>query len=167
MPSFRCTRKLLKELGAKPIEGPEPHVDDWHANLLRFGPKKIVLFCSSSTLYACVTPPVTRKDIRNIESIFVPALESAMGQEGFSEESISFALSRYAEMSIAKTNDRSVTGSMTDYLYHIESIIWDAGGIENCDFGMVFALLNDIPQIKRDLHCASDAFKKTLIRGVV
>ena len=167
MPSFRCTGKLLKEIGVRKPEPIEHSNSDWHANLLRFGPKKFVLFCSTDTLFACLTPPVSRAQIRDLDSIFFPALKAAMMAEGFSVDSIEYCTSKYRGMGISKTYDKSVLGTMTDYLFHIDSIFWHAGGFEGLDFGQVSARLNDIPQVKRDWFNASDAFKKTLIRGVV
>ncbi len=167
MPAFRCTGKLLKELGLKKPELIDPHPDDWHANLLRFGPKKFVLFCSTKTLFTCLTPPVSRAEIRDLDTLFFSALHSAMVAEGFSSASFSYVMAKYKDMEIAKTYDKSVLGSMTDYLFHIDSIFWHADGFEGLDFGQVSFKLNTIPQVKREFFSASDAFKKTLIREVV
>ena len=90
-----------------------------------------------------------------------------MKAEGFSGRSIEYCLSKYQGMGVSKTYDKSVLGSMTDYLFHIDSIFWHAGGFEGLDFGKVSYKLNAIPQVKREFFSASDGFKKTLIRGVV
>ena len=53
MANIKCTAKLLKELGTKPInEIDQPaSLFDWHANLLRLARKKYVLFTNDQTLY--------------------------------------------------------------------------------------------------------------------
>ena len=166
MASFRCTAKLLKEMGAKPGHVPPENPDDWHANLIRYGPKKLVLFCSSSTLFACLTPPVTRAQIREPESIFLPALEAAMHADGYSASSIAYCKRRFSGMKVSKTIDRSVLGTMTDYLYHIDAVMNRFGGIDRCDFGYVSSRLNEIPQVKREFFNANEAFGRSLIRVV-
>jgi len=166
MPSFRCTKKVLDQLGVKPEENIDSDGNDWHVNLIWVDRKKLILFCSVETLFCCVTPPVSKSEIRSLEMVFHDALEQAMRFEGFSQNSIDYSLSIFQDMSIQKTNNRSVLGSMTDYAFHLEYWIEATGGLENCDFGTAMHRLNEIPQVKRDFYNASDAFKKKLIHGI-
>ena len=166
MPAFRCTNKLLNQLGEKSPRELEPHIDDWHANLIWVERKKLLFFCSSSTLFCCVTPPVLKSEIQSLNTIFLSALESAMRFGQFSEHNIDHCLSKYESMAIAKTNNLSVLGSMTDYLYHLKCWVEEFGGLASCDVASVAQSLNKIPQVQREFFNALEAFHRSLIRGV-
>jgi hypothetical protein len=69
-------------------------------------------------------------------------------------------------MKIAKTNSRSVLGSMTDYVFHLKYWIEAYGGLASCDLGAVMHRLNEIPQVQREFFNALQAFQRSMIRGV-
>ena len=166
MAAFCCTKKLLDQLGVKSPRELEPHADDWHVNLIWVERKKLLFFCSSSTLFCCVTPPVFKSEIRSLNTIFLSALEGAMRFGQFSEYNIDHCLSKYESMEIAKTNNRSVLGSMTDYVFHLKYWIEVYGGLTSCDVAAIAHRLNKIPQVQREFFNALEAFHRRLVRGV-
>ena len=165
MPAIRCTKKLLSQLVGKPVEV-KSTTDDWHANLIRIGPKKIILFCSDATLFCCVTPPVSKVEIQSLEELFLHTLDWQMRHEGFSSFQIQHCQTNLSNMAITSSGNRSVLGSMTDYVFHLRHWIDRYGGTEHMDIRQVTHHLNEIPQAKREFHNALDSFKKSLIQGV-
>jgi len=165
MPAFRCTQKLLAQLGVRHPPDIEDEGDDWHANLIWIERKKLVLFCSTSTLFCCVTPPVSKSEIQGLNRLFLLALHHTLQHEGFPDDDIVHCCSLYQSMSIAKTNDRSILGTMTDYTFHLKYWVDRYGGLAWCDLGRVMRHLNEMPQVKRDFYNSLEAFKQSLIRG--
>lgn len=166
MPTIRCTRKLLAEAGVSRAPALEDHRDDWHANLVWVDRKKIVLFCSTETLYCCPTSPCSRREIRDLHSLFLSALETAMAADGFSRTTIDYCVAKHSAMNIGTTNNRSVLGSMIDYAFHLKHYIECDGGVEQYSPGETARRLNYIPQVQREFFNAKEAFQKRLIHGV-
>jgi len=168
MSTLRCTKKLLALTGIKPEpkSNPADGSDDWHANLVWVERKKLVLFCSNLTLFCCVSPPVLKAQIQSIVPLFLSSLQYQMRYEGFTSYDIDYAIAKYESMGVGRTNNRSVLGSMNDYVFHLGYRIWDDGGLAECNLGEVVQYLNRIPQVGRDFHNAIGAFKRSLIRGV-
>lgn len=168
MSRLRCTKKLLALTGIKPK--PEPNFDtesdDWHANLVWVERKKLVLFCSNQTLFCCVSPPVLKVQIQSIVPLFLESLRYQMQCEGFTSYDIAYAIAKYESMDVGRTNNRSVLGSLNDYVLHLGYRIHSDGGLANCNLGEVVKLLNQIPQVGREFHNGIGAFKRSLIRGI-
>lgn len=166
MPALRCTQKLLTQLGVKHPPALEDEEDDWHANLIWVERKKLVLFCSTSTLLCCVSPPVAKSEMQALNRIFLSALQHTLQYEGFPDNDVKHCCSLYQSMPITKTNGRSTLGTMTNYTFHLTNWIARYGGLARCNLVQVTHHLNEMPQIKRDFYNSLEAFKKSLIRGI-
>mgnify|MGYP006935317528 CR=1 FL=1 len=130
MQLIRCTKKLQKEMGLKerdlfesePIEG---LLGSWHANLIYINGKKCVLFVNDKTLFNFIYINLSRAEIRELSTIFLVGLYNALASEGFSENVIRKIIAEYESVQYAKSNNKSVLGSMNDlafhYKYHIQS----------------------------------------------
>ena len=150
----------------EPGSSPDDGSDDWHANLVWVERKKLVLFCSNRTLFCCVSPPVLKAQIQSIVPLFLSSLRYQMQHEGFTSYDIAYAIAKYESMGVGRTNNRSVLGSMNDYVFHLGYRIYGDGGLAKCNLGEVVQYLNKIPQVSRDFRNAIRTFKKSLIRGV-
>ena len=166
MPALCCTKKLLVEVGASRAPALARHEDDWHANLIRIGSRKFVIFCSTNTLYTCLTPPCTRAQLRSLHAVFMDALAATLLADGFSRTSIDHCLESHRDMAIGKTNDRSVLGTMTENVLTFRYFMDREGGPDACAPTELAARLNDMPQVKRDFFNARTAFQRRFIRGV-
>ncbi len=147
MQLIRCTQKLLKELRVKPSED-EPkfgYIGDWHANLLRFERRKCVLFTNSDTLYSIFVFGLKRPNFDHLDEIFRQSLFRRLRLEGFSQIQIEKALEEYRTIHFAKTNNRSVLGSMNDLAFQIEANIRSSGGIRNLGLDAINDTLNRTP----------------------
>lgn len=120
MYTLRCTRKLLKRLGAQPSSeavAPATVLGDWYANLLYTRPQQLVLAMNERSLL-CVLVPAAPGDqlgrrLRDAVSglllaIGVPA--AAVTAEAASMES----------MAIGATANRRVLGCMNDAVVQLE-----------------------------------------------
>ena len=147
MQLIRCTQKLLKELRVKPSEDKQKfgYIGDWHANLLRVERRKCVLFTNSDTLYSIFVLGLKRADFDHLDEIFRQSLFRRLRIEGFSQIKIEKALEEYRAIHFAKTNNRSVLGSMNDLAFQIEVHISSSGGIRNLGLDAVNDALNRTP----------------------
>ena len=65
--------------------------------------------------------------------------------EGLAEVQIKYLLSEHAQVTITKTNSRSVSGSMNDLAIQIKSMIFVSGGLTDVNLAEVNRQLNRIP----------------------
>ena len=164
MQLIRCTQKLLKELRVKPsVEGPKSgYIGDWHANLLRVERRKCVLFTQSDTLYSIFVFGLKRADFDRLDEIFRQSLFRRLRIEGFSQIQIEKALDEYETIHFAKTNNRSVLGSMNDLVFQMEGHIISAGGIANLGLDALNDRLNRIPMGALDYRYSIEALQAKL-----
>ena len=164
MATIKCTAKLLNELGIKPInEADQPtSLNDWHANLLRLDRKKYVLFTNDQTLYSILVRwTKTLKLSGLLERFKLELFRNLMG-EGLSQERIELLLSRHTQISVTKTNNRSVLGSMNDLTFQIEYMIYRYGGLANSDLTEIIRQTNRTPMKAIKYHLAIDEIIRRL-----
>ncbi len=140
---IRCTQKLLKEFGARPDEA--VHVMpglSWHANLLRFDRRKCLLFTHDQTLFSVFLPSVTKTDYPHLAEMFGQRLFRAMRLFDFNQQQIETMLEQARELRFAKTNSRSVLGSMNDMKQMMGWIIHNDGGLAATDMDELTRLIN-------------------------
>jgi hypothetical protein len=153
MAIIKCTIKLLDELGVKPaiVSDQPPSLYDWHANLLWLDRKKYVLFTNDQTLYSLVVP--WNKSPRLIKSLL---------GEGLAEAQIEYLLSEHTQVTITKTNSRSVLGSMNDLAFQIKSMILMSDGPIDVNLSEVNRQLNRIPMSPIKYQVSIDELKRRL-----
>ena len=169
MQLIRCTQKLLKEIRVKPTEvEPESEViGDWHANLLRFERRKCVLFTNSLTLYSIFIPGLKRPEFDNFDEVFRQNLFRRLRIEGFSQAQIEKVLEEHQTLYFAKTNSRSVLGSMNDLAFQIETHIEITGGLAYTDFDNLNDELNRIPMGAINYKYSIDMLKEILSQSIL
>lgn len=168
MPVLRCTQKLLKELGVAPSDAIAPvgALGAWHANLLRFEMRRCVLFTNDSTLYSIFVPGLRKPQFQRIKDVFGQSLFRSLRLSGFAQPQIEAVLENidgFEELQVAKTNNRSVLGSMNDLAYQLEWMISSSGGLERCSIDQVNQELNRVPMSAIRPHTYSiDALRDRL-----
>ena len=147
MAILRCTKKLLTELKAKPSEGTvsSNEVGSWHANLLRIDRRKCILFTNDATLYSFLVPGLKKPQFENVREVFGQNLFKNLLWENFPQNQIEIVLDEHREIIIAKTNNRSVLGSMNDLTFQLKYRIGAKGGLANVDLAELNHELNRIP----------------------
>jgi len=147
MAIIRCTKKLLTELKTKPSEGAisSNEVGSWYANLLRIDRRKCILFTNDATLYSFLIPGLKKPQFENFREVFGQNLFKNLLWENFPQNQIEIVLDEHREIIIAKTNNRSVLGSMNDLAFQLKYQIAAMGGLDNVDLAELNHGLNRIP----------------------
>ena len=147
MAILRCTKKLLTELKTKPSEGAisSNELGCWHANLLRIDRRKCILFTNDATLYSFFVPGLKKSQFENVREVFGQNLFKNLLWENFPQNQIEIVLDEHREIIIAKTNNRSVLGSMNDLAFQLKYRIGAMGGLFNVDLVELNHELNRIP----------------------
>ncbi|MFC1965576.1 DUF6933 domain-containing protein [Chloroflexota bacterium] len=161
---IRCTAKLLAELKTKPTNGLSQSSAwcDWHANLLWVDRKKCVLFTNNPTLYSFFLPSIKKSILKNFEEVFRLSLFKSLIAEGFAEPQVEYVLRQHQHIVIAKTNSRSILGSMNDLAFQIKSMISATGGLANADLSEINRHLNRIPMSAIKYKVSIDELKRLL-----
>ena len=164
MAIIKCTIKLLNELGVKPADVPDqpPSLCDWHANMLWLDRKKYVLFTNDQTLYSLLVPwNKSPRSTHFMERFRLGLLKSLMS-EGLAEVQVGYLLREHAQVTITKTNSRSVLGSMNDLAIQIKSMIFVSDGPTDVNLSEVNRQLNRIPMSAIKYKFSIDELKQRL-----
>jgi len=124
MITIRCTKKLLRRLGASRPAGnppadvaPTARLGDWHANVLYRPGAELVLFVNDRSLLPVVVParPTDIVAIRLVE-----ALASTLLRLGASPKVVEAEIAEMTVVQIGPTRSRQILGSMTDFEYLLD-----------------------------------------------
>ena len=107
--------------------------------------RKCILFINEQTLFVCLAIGVVKSDYRRIVPFFLDLLGRTLRQEGFSEEETAWVLDQHGRMTVDRTHDRSVLGSLNNRITDAKCIIEYKGGLDHCDVSTLVHLLNDTP----------------------
>lgn len=128
---LRCTGKVLALLRMPgPAEG-EASGEDWYAHLVYVDRRKCLLLTHARTLFSVFVPDVTVAALRPVGAFVVSAVESALRAEGLPTGT--FGDLAAEDVTVAKTADRRVVGTMNDLVVTAEHFIANAGGLARCD----------------------------------
>ena len=166
MAILRCTKKLLNELKIKLSKEIDYHgeLGSWHANLFRIDRRKCALFTHDTTLYSFLVPGLKKPHFQNFREIFGQNLFKNLRLENFSQNQIETILNERLQISISKTNNRSVLGSMNDLAYQLRYEISSVGGLANADLAELNHYLNRVPMSSIEETYSIDALRKLLSR---
>ena len=162
MATLRCTKKLLSELKLKPEDGSTPLNDlsGWHANLIRVDRRKCILFTHDKTLFSFLVPGLTKPDFQRTRYVFGQNLFRNLMREALPQSQIELFLDDIRDIQFAKTNSRSVLGSMNDLTYLLKFKIADNGGLANRDIMELNYDLNRIPMSAIEETYSIDELRK-------
>lgn len=165
---LKCTQKAAKELGVKradlpqiPPENNPTLLGDWFVNPLRFGHTKTLLFANALTLYSILVE-YKKKDVVDIGHFFRTNLKFNLLLEGFENEKVDRLLADYEEVRLAKTDSRSVLGSMNDLASMYETYIISHGGLKIVALSRATQEINRTPQLKRGGHHSIKLLKEKI-----
>jgi len=115
--TLRATARLLECLKFTPEERPPSsttRLGDWYANLLGAAPSQLILCVSERTLLPVILPA---RDAASLSVRLALALGEVLREIGVSEEMTAAELGQMNKVSVAKTANRRVLGSMNDFAY--------------------------------------------------
>lgn len=119
---LRCTQKLLERLKPPTLV---PHgvsstrLGDWYGNELRLGRQQHWLFVSGRTRLAVIVPA---RDARQLPTALAGAVRDRLAAIGVSAGHIGEELRQMSEVVFARTDSRSVLGTMNDYAFMAQDI---------------------------------------------
>ncbi len=148
MPYICCTQKLAKELGTKLSSSSSGNegLGNWYANLLHIDRRKCVLFTHESTLYSVFVTGLKKPEFQCLDDVFVQALFKQLRAENFTQGQIEIVLNEYeGKIEYAKTESKSVLGSMNDLAFHIKYEVQRSGSLANLDILSLTKRLNVTP----------------------
>ena len=150
MQLIRCTKKLQKEMGLKKtdlVETEPEHsfLGSWHANLLYINKRKCVLFVNDKTLFNFIVPDVRRSQIKELDKLFTFHLAPVIASEDLSEKVQAAIMAEYQDLAYAKTNNRSVLGSMNDLALNYKYFILREGSVHSPKIPEIIRELNRMP----------------------
>ncbi len=171
MQLIKCTAKLRKEMGLKEAAlfagtEEEGHLGPWHANLIFIDRRKCVLFVNDKTLFNFIVPDVNRAQICELQKLFLNFLRPVLADQGFSNAERENVASEYAEVRFAKSNSKSVLGSMNDLAFNYETRILMAGGIHSPEVPGIISDLNRMPMGALKYTYAIEALRSVLQGGI-
>jgi hypothetical protein len=117
---LRCTQKLMRRLRVQPIENPAPSpvvLGDWHVRCLRAGHRDVLLFTDSASRLSVVC--AAKGMGAGLPSLLGPALEALLRALEVPEDVIEQELADVPDSVIARSNNRSVMGTMNDCAFEI------------------------------------------------
>jgi len=124
--------------------------------------KKHVLFTNDQTLYSLLVPWNKSPRLTDFMERFRFGLLKSLMSEGLAEVQIKYLLSEHAQVTITKTNSRSVLGSMNDLAIQIKSMILVSDGLTDVNFSEVNRQLNRIPMSAIKYQVSIDELKRRL-----
>lgn len=150
MQFIRCTGKLLKEMGLKESvlnknEPPFSCLGSWHANLIHIDRKKCILFTNDKTLFKFIVVNAARSDIIKLDVIFKRYIRCVLADEGLGVDVTEKIMDEYKEMAFAKTNSKSVLGSMNDLAFNYKHRIQAEGGVNSPSVPGIIRTMNRMP----------------------
>lgn len=136
-PILRCTSKVLTLLrvSAPATVVAEPTEDDWYVNLIWVDRRKCLLVTHAGTLFSVFMPNVTAAGLRPIGPPVVATIESALRAEGLPVAA--FGELGGQRVTVAKTADRRILGTMNDLTLMADHAIAAAGGLASCDISVL------------------------------
>ena len=145
----RCTRKLLHELSIRDesLDSGETAPGlfaDWHANLVRIDRRKCLLLADSRTLFTFLVPAVLRRDLLDFGGLLRTHCSRTLSSHGIDPGQVP-ALSSSCPVRFAKTNNRSVLGSMNDYAFQFKVHITAERGLKHTNMSRLNHKMNETP----------------------
>jgi len=86
----------------------------WHVNIYKLNNKKHILFVNDLSRLCLIIDGIRTSQLSLLKEKFLITLETYLQEEGIEKNMIDRYLKEGSELSISKTNNRSVIGTMTE-----------------------------------------------------
>ena len=123
MVTIRCTKKLLTRWPVTESQDATTTtaLGDWYANILFVRPQ-VILFMNERSLLGV---PVIAAPVNDIYPRFIDQMILLLRNIGTPEEKILAEIAEMQKFQVAKTNSRTVLGSLNDMMWHLENGLYD------------------------------------------
>jgi hypothetical protein len=142
---FRCTKNARQVLGLRDqdlYDGEDADLAQWFVDVATFDYQRCLLLTHKPTRYSLWIPGVKRADRDRFGDLFGQHLLRTLRADGF--DHMAFERLFRQGHRFAKTNDRSVLGSMNDHIYNSRWYFHQGGG-RHADVAAINAQLNRTP----------------------
>jgi hypothetical protein len=163
---IRCTEKLAKEMGLKRRDLSDPaqagFLGSRFGHVFRIERRKCLIFTNDETLYSFVVAGVRRSQLADLGRVFANHLLESLRVEGLETLLRERIGDGSKHVVLARTNNRSVVGSMNDLRFMAEVDVETSGGLGEFDVGRVSYRLNRTPMSALNYELPLRAFRRKL-----
>ncbi|ANY75213.1 DUF6933 domain-containing protein [Paenibacillus ihbetae] len=119
---LRLTQSLLKDMKTTPMEvnNDVPSLFSWHANIYHLNKRKHIVFVNDLTRLTVIIDGVRTGQLTKMQEKFMETLEEYLLAEGIDSSNITSFLQNGSDITISKTNNRSVLGTMKEVAFFSE-----------------------------------------------
>jgi hypothetical protein len=119
MVTIRCTNKLLARIGAPATETAPATtlLGDWHAKPVAIGHQRLVLLISEHSRLPVL---MRARDVKHLALNFPDALAAVLWGLGVEAAAINREVAATREAVIAKTDNRSLLGTLNDFAFMLQ-----------------------------------------------
>jgi len=151
MLQLRCTLKVLREFGLKPIDvsrarDPDSLLGNWYVNLFMVDRKKTFLFMNERTFLSFIIFGIKKSNVQKMPEVFLRGLDQALTLEGYDASEIDRVFGGYETIEFTKTDSRRMLGNMNDLTSLYRHFILSDGGFNYCNLNEVISKINRTPQ---------------------
>ena len=139
MITLRCTRKLLRRIGAPPAPAdthPTTVLGDWYANLIFWRPQQLVLCMNERSLLLVIVPA---RDAKTLPQRFQDATIAHLLRIGIPQAAVRAEAREMEALQIGPTANRRVLGCMNDATFALPDLAGDGRYSSIEDLEMYFA----------------------------
>ncbi len=143
---LRCTQKLLRRVGptGPPETASTTRLGDWFASLVSVGHQRFVLLVAERTRLPVL---VRAREVKRLHRHLVDALPLVLRALGVPDAAVRAELDEMGESVFAKTNNRSVVGTLTDFSFAVQIRMENDPGADLIDVSL---WLSDTPILPLD-----------------
>jgi len=164
---FRTTQRVrdwLKVVDTKLLRDNAVQTDsnkEWYCNLFVIHRRKCLLFTHSTSLFSFLIAGVRQADARDFGNLFRSQAALALAAEGFTTNQIAYLLDTASDQ-IGKTENRSVLGSMNDFIHMGRFYASQVGTLEELDIQEINREMNVAPMSYIGMQSATRALRNLL-----
>ncbi|KIL34273.1 hypothetical protein SD71_21600 [Cohnella kolymensis] len=123
---LRLTKALLKDMKVTPIESDSvPSLFNWHVNIYRLNNCKHIVFVNDLSRLSVIIDGIRTGQLAQMKEKFLITLEDYLRSEGVEDGLVASYLKEGSELRIARTNNRSVLGTMKEVTFFVEDDFQD------------------------------------------
>ncbi|MFD3274441.1 hypothetical protein ACE3MS_30570 [Paenibacillus dendritiformis] len=125
MLALRFTQKLLKDMNVAPVElGETDPLFSWHVNILQLR-RKHIIFVNDSSRLCLIVNGIRSSQLEKLQEKFLSELKEYLLLEGVRKSLVNQYLFEAGEVSIGKTNAKSVLGTMNEMSFYSRGAEFD------------------------------------------
>ncbi|TMV50683.1 hypothetical protein FE783_08295 [Paenibacillus mesophilus] len=115
---LRFTQTLLKDMKVTPTEEDILPLFSWHANICKLNNRKHIILINDFSRLTVIIDGIRSSQINTLKDKFLSILADYLSSEGVKQSVVESYIKTGSEMTITKTNSRSVIGTMKEIIFY-------------------------------------------------